>query len=48
MASLGGIPIARQVKPSEVADLLAFLVSTRAASTTGMELIINKGTVPTV
>ena len=47
MKSLGGIPIGRPAKPSEVADLIAFLVSPQAASITGTEYIIDGGTVPT-
>jgi NAD(P)-dependent dehydrogenase (short-subunit alcohol dehydrogenase family) len=47
MQSLGGIPIGRPSKPHEVADLVAFLASPRAATITGTEYVIDGGTVPT-
>ncbi|CFX47422.1 Short chain dehydrogenase [Candidatus Filomicrobium marinum] len=48
MESLGGIPIGRPSKPSEIASLVAFLASDRAATITGTEYVIDGGTVPTV
>ncbi|AZR27170.1 SDR family oxidoreductase [Xanthomonas vasicola pv. arecae] len=48
MEWLGGIPVGRPAKPQEVADLIAFLASPRAASIAGAEYRIDGGTVPTL
>ena len=47
MDSLGGIPIGRPAKPAEVASLIAFLASDRAAAITGSEHVLDGGTIPT-
>ncbi|MBU2033872.1 MAG: SDR family oxidoreductase [Alphaproteobacteria bacterium] len=47
MESLSGIPIGRPSKPEEIASLIAFLASDRAATITGTEYVIDGGTIPT-
>lgn len=41
MDALGGIPIGRPTKPEEVANLIAFVASDRAATITGTEYVID-------
>lgn len=48
MDALGGIPYGRPAEPSEVAELVGFLVSPRAGYLTGTNYIIDGGTVPTI
>jgi len=47
MKALGGIPLGRPAKPLEVANLIAFLSSSRAAAITGVEYVVDGGTIPT-
>jgi NAD(P)-dependent dehydrogenase (short-subunit alcohol dehydrogenase family) len=48
MDMIGGIPVGRPGNPEEVAELVAFLASDRAASITGSEYVIDGGTIPTI
>lgn len=47
MDMLGGIPIGRTGRPEEVAELVAFLASDRGAFISGVDYIIDGGTMPT-
>ncbi|MBO1073709.1 SDR family oxidoreductase [Roseomonas marmotae] len=46
--ALGGIPIGRPAQPDEVAELIAFIASERAAAIHGAEFTIDGGTMPTI
>ena len=48
LAGLGGISIGRGAEPFEVADVIAYLASDRAAAIHGAEFVIDGGTVRTV
>jgi NAD(P)-dependent dehydrogenase (short-subunit alcohol dehydrogenase family) len=48
MDMLGGIPLGRPGQPEDVAELVAFLSSERAAFASGADYVLDGGTVPTV
>jgi len=48
MDSLGGIPLGQPGTPEDVAELVVFLLSPRAAFIHGAEYVIDGGTLPTV
>jgi NAD(P)-dependent dehydrogenase (short-subunit alcohol dehydrogenase family) len=48
MNMLGGIPIGRPGSPDEVAELVSFLASERAAFIYGADYVLDGGTMPTL
>lgn len=48
MDMIGGIPVGRTGKPEEVAELAAFLASDRAGFISGVDYVLDGGTIPTV
>lgn len=48
MRMLGGIPLGRPAEPEEVAEVIAFLASSRAAAVAGAEYTVDGGTVRAV
>ena len=48
MDMLGGIPVGRPGRPEEVAELVAFLASDRAAFISGANYVLDGGTIPTI
>jgi NAD(P)-dependent dehydrogenase (short-subunit alcohol dehydrogenase family) len=48
MAALRGILLGRPAKPTEIAEVVGFLVSDAAGSVVGVDLVVDGGTVPTI
>lgn len=47
MQNIGGVPMNRMANPEEIANLVGFLVSPKASYITGVNYLIDGGTVPT-
>ena len=48
IAAIGGIPLGRTGKPAEIAELVAFLASDRAAFASGVDYFLDGGAFPTL
>jgi NAD(P)-dependent dehydrogenase (short-subunit alcohol dehydrogenase family) len=48
MGSLGGVPMGRIAQPSEIASLVGYLVSPSASYISGVNYVIDGGTIPTL
>jgi NAD(P)-dependent dehydrogenase (short-subunit alcohol dehydrogenase family) len=48
MQVLGGVPLGRLGRPEEIAEVVAFMASDRAAYVTGRSLLVDGGCLPTV
>jgi NAD(P)-dependent dehydrogenase (short-subunit alcohol dehydrogenase family) len=45
---LGGLPLGRQGRVEEIAEIMCFLASDRAGFISGLDCIVDAGTIPTV
>ncbi len=48
MQSMGGVPMNRMAQPEEIAHLVSFLVSPKASYITGVNYVVDGGTIPTI
>ena len=48
MDKIGGIPMGKMAEPEDIAELVGFLVSPAAAYITGVNYVVDGGTIPVV